>query len=67
MAEIALEGKIYHSFITHLLFTTTITRNMIKVFGFSEEFTPKQHILQYFKQSHIAIHRTHRLAPYKNE
>ena len=25
-----------------------MTRNMIKVFGFSEEFTPKQQILQHF-------------------
>ena len=25
-----------------------MTPNMIKVFGFSEEFTPKQQILQYF-------------------
>ena len=65
MAEIDLESKIYHSY--NLLFTTTMTRNMIKVFEFSEEFTPKKQILHYFKQSHIAIHRTHRLAPCKNE
>ena len=25
-----------------------MTPNMIKVFGFSEEFTPKQQIIQYF-------------------
>ena len=30
----------------NLLFTTTATGNTIKVFGCSEEFTPKQRILQ---------------------
>ena len=46
MAEIDPEGKIEH-FIYYLLFTTTAaTGNVIKVFECSEEFMPKQQILQ---------------------
>ena len=37
MEEIDVDGKIQHS-IYNLLFTTTVTGNMIKVFGCSEEF-----------------------------
>ena len=47
MAEIDLRGQNV-SLCYILLFKTTIARNMIKVFGFSEEFTPKQQTLQYF-------------------
>ena len=45
VSEVDVEVKLY-PFLYNLLFTTTVTRNMIKVFGCSEKFTPKQQILQ---------------------
>ena len=45
MWQIDLEVKTGHS-ISNLFFITSVAWNMIKVFESSEEFTPKQQILQ---------------------
>ena len=45
MWQTLMQRKIHHS-IYNLLFTTTATGNMKKVFGCSKEFKPKQRILK---------------------